>query len=147
MEEQSPAGQFILFEGENDVNSDNFCYEYKEKPIGKRLSKAQSYKNLGSRNRMSKWACGDKAPFNFATWEITPRCSSHFAELKKEELNFFLSLYLLQSDLEMIGQHNLEDFLNNEDQRRRHKVPMLWLHDCTASYSTSKRIGEGAQHK
>ncbi|KMZ80281.1 hypothetical protein PVIIG_03185 [Plasmodium vivax India VII] len=132
MEEQSPAGQFILFEGENDVNSDNFCYEYKEKPIGKRLSKAQSYKNLGSRNRMSKWACGDKAPFNFATWEITPRCSSQFAEL---------------SDLEMIGQHNLEDFLNNEDQRRRHKVPMLWLHDCTAAYSTSKRIGEGAQHK
>ncbi|KJP90208.1 hypothetical protein AK88_00056 [Plasmodium fragile] len=121
MEEQSNTGQFILFEGENDVNSDNFCYEHKEKGIRKRLSRTQSYKNLGSQNRMSKWACGDKAPFNFAIWKITPKCSSRFAEL---------------SDLDTIGKHNLEDFLNNEDQKRRHKVPMLWLHDCTAAYST-----------
>ncbi|ANQ08975.1 Uncharacterized protein PCOAH_00036680 [Plasmodium coatneyi] len=135
MEEQSHAGQFILFEGENNLNSDNFCYEYKEWAIRKTPSKTQSYKNLGSQSRMSKWACGDKTPFNFAIWEITPKCNSPFAQLKKEELNFFLSLYLLQSDLEMIGKHNLEDFLNKEDKRRRHKVPMLWLHDCTAAYS------------
>ncbi|ANQ08472.1 Uncharacterized protein PCOAH_00026540 [Plasmodium coatneyi] len=128
MEEQSEAGQFILFEGENDVNSDNFCYEYKEKAIRKRLSKTQSYKNLGSQNRMSKWACGDRGPLNFAIWEITPKCSSRFAQL---------------SDLEMIGKHNLEDFLNHEDQRRRHKVPMLWLHDSTMAYSTSKMIEKG----
>ncbi|ANQ08907.1 Uncharacterized protein PCOAH_00036770 [Plasmodium coatneyi] len=77
---------------------------------------------------MSKWACRDKAPFNFAIWEITPKCSSRFTQL---------------SDLEMIGKHNLEDFLNHEDQGRCHKVPMLWFHDCTAAYSTSKTIGDG----
>ncbi|ANQ08839.1 Uncharacterized protein PCOAH_00036730 [Plasmodium coatneyi] len=72
------------------------------------------------------------APFPFElliTWkhlnhvskfEITPKCSSHFAEL---------------SDLEMIGKHNLEDFLSNEDHSRRHRVPMLWFHDCAAAYS------------
>ncbi|EUD67164.1 hypothetical protein C922_02314 [Plasmodium inui San Antonio 1] len=135
MKEESHAEQLILFEGENDVNSQNFCYDYKEETPRRRLPKEKNHKNLGSPNGMSKWACGEKAPFNLAIWEINPRCSSRFAEL----LNFFLSLYLLQSDLEMIGKHNLEDFLKSEDQRWSHKVPMLWLHDCTAAYSTSEK--------
>ncbi|CAA9988343.1 conserved Plasmodium protein, unknown function [Plasmodium knowlesi strain H] len=147
--EESHVEPFILFEGENNVNSDNFCYEYKAKSIRKGLSRTQSYRNLSSRSRMSKWACKNGAPFNFAIWEITPRCSSRFAQLKKEKLDLFLSLYLLQSDLGMIGKHNLDDFLYNEDQRRRRRdgVPMLWLHDSTATYSTSRTVQGGVKHK
>eukprot|EP00366_Plasmodium_knowlesi_P001826 XP_002259323.1 hypothetical protein, conserved in Plasmodium species [Plasmodium knowlesi strain H] len=132
--EESHVEPFILFEGENNVNSDNFCYEYKAKSIRKGLSRTQSYRNLSSRSRMSKWACKNGAPFNFAIWEITPRCSSRFAQL---------------SDLGMIGKHNLDDFLYNEDQRRRRRdgVPMLWLHDSTATYSTSRTVQGGVKHK
>ncbi|ANQ08465.1 Uncharacterized protein PCOAH_00026760, partial [Plasmodium coatneyi] len=117
------------------VNNDNFGYEYKEKAIRKRLSKEQSYKNLDSQNGMSKWTCRDKVPFNCAIWRFEDDWEGY--KCSKSE----------RGRLNTVCKHNLEDFLNHEDQKRRHRVPMLWLHDSTAAYSTSKTIGEGIQHK
>ncbi|GAW81084.1 hypothetical protein PGO_092840 [Plasmodium gonderi] len=124
MEEKLNSDKYILFEGENDVRISNFCYEYTEKAMKKRFSNSHTYKNLNSHNRISKWPCKDNVVFNYEKWEITPKCSRRYSQL---------------SDLGMIGKHNLEKCLNKEDQKRRHKTPMLWLHDHTATYSTPER--------
>ncbi|SBT35982.1 conserved Plasmodium protein, unknown function [Plasmodium ovale wallikeri] len=125
MEDSPNSEAYILFEGENEVCYDHFCYEYTEKKTGKRKPpNSQSGKTLCGRSHHSKWAQPGKVNFN---------CDI----LKKEELIFFEALHLLQSDMDCIGKHNLEHYLNGEDRKRRRKIPMLWVRDYKSAYSTN----------
>ncbi|CRG96367.1 conserved Plasmodium protein, unknown function [Plasmodium gallinaceum] len=131
---------FILFEGENEVNYKNFCYDYSEELIRKRTLDFQSYKSLNCKSKLDKWSSKDKIEFNYDTLKLTPKCNQRYVDLinikKKEEFIFICSLWLLQSDLNLIEKHNFRDFLNNNDQEKRYKIPMLWIHDYKTTYST-----------
>ncbi|SBS91240.1 conserved Plasmodium protein, unknown function [Plasmodium ovale curtisi] len=139
MEDSPNSEAYILFEGENEVCYDHFCYEYTEKKTGKKkLPNSQSGKTLSGRSHHSKWAQPDKVDFNCDILKkVTPQCDKRYGDLKKEELSFFEALHLLQSDMDCIGKHNLEDYLNGEDRKRRRKIPMLWVRDYKSAYSTN----------
>ncbi|KAI4838436.1 hypothetical protein MKS88_002915 [Plasmodium brasilianum] len=135
--EEPNSERYILFEGENEVNHDNFCYEYAERTSRKSTSNVQSHKslkNIISKQNKTLWK--DTTEYIPYIPEITPKCSQRYTDLEKKKLSFLCSLCLLQSDLSIIGKHNLKELLNNTEKEKWKKIPFLWIHDYKATYST-----------
>ncbi|CRH00188.1 conserved Plasmodium protein, unknown function [Plasmodium relictum] len=144
---KSKSKSFILFEGENEINYKNFCYDYSEELVRKRTLDFQSHKSLNGKSKLDKWSSKDKIEFNYDSLiklqKLSTKCNKFYIDLlnirNKEELTVFYSLNFLQSKLNLIAKHDFKNFLNYKDQEKCHKIPMLWIHDHKTTYSTSKK--------
>ncbi|ETW60681.1 hypothetical protein PFMC_03381 [Plasmodium falciparum CAMP/Malaysia] len=54
---------------------------------------------------------------------------------KKNQLLFFRSIFLLQNKLNVIATNNINNYITNSHDTRRHSIPMLWIHDNKTVYS------------
>ncbi|KNG74999.1 hypothetical protein PFMG_01216 [Plasmodium falciparum IGH-CR14] len=91
---------YILFEGENDVKSDRFCYDYSNpSPIKKTTKHFTSYKTQMNNDGLFKRA-----------------------SLKQNEFKYDI-------------MNNINNYITNSHDTRRHSIPMLWIHDNKTVYS------------
>ncbi|SPJ11046.1 conserved Plasmodium protein, unknown function [Plasmodium sp. DRC-Itaito] len=127
---------YILFEGENDIKSDRFCYDYSNSStIEKTTKHFTSYKTQINNSNMFKRASLKENEFKCDIMDITPKCNDRYIDMKMNQLICFRSIFLLQNKLSIIAMNNINNYMTNSHHTRRHSIPMLWLHDNKTVYS------------
>ncbi|SOV78168.1 conserved Plasmodium protein, unknown function [Plasmodium sp. gorilla clade G3] len=127
---------YILFEGENDIKSGRFCYDYSNPfPIKKTTRHFTSYKTQMNKNSVFKRESLKQNDFKYDIMSITPKCNDRYIDMKMNKLIFLRSIFLLQNKLNIIAMNNINNYITNSHHTRRHTIPMLWLHDNKTVYS------------
>ncbi|CXI42111.1 conserved Plasmodium protein, unknown function [Plasmodium berghei] len=135
--EKEKSENYILFEGENEIKYDRFGYDgFDERVPDITSSYIQAHNNLSGNGQMKKLALGNNIGFNQNTLKKIPKSGQHYLDSKNENGKLSASIHQLQSDLNIIKQHNMKCHLNDEDNERRNKIPMLWIYNYKTIYST-----------
>ncbi|VEV56493.1 conserved Plasmodium protein, unknown function [Plasmodium vinckei vinckei] len=138
--ETDNSESYILFEGENDIRYDRFGYDGSDERISDINSPyIQPHNNLNEKGQMKKLALGNNIGFNQDTLVIKKSihiyCFIKKYKNRNDGLKLTTSLHQLQSDLNLIRQHNAKYNSNDEDDERRNKIPMLWIYNYKTIYS------------
>ncbi|KEG02252.1 hypothetical protein YYE_02991 [Plasmodium vinckei vinckei] len=133
--ETDNSESYILFEGENDIRYDRFGYDGSDERISDINSPyIQPHNNLNEKGQMKKLALGNNIGFNQDTLKKIQKSGQHYLG-SNDGLKLTTSLHQLQSDLNLIRQHNAKYNSNDEDDERRNKIPMLWIYNYKTIYS------------
>ncbi|CAD2091972.1 conserved Plasmodium protein, unknown function [Plasmodium vinckei lentum] len=137
--ETDNSQSYILFEGENDIRYDRFGYDGSEERLSDINSPyIQSHNNLNEKSQMKKLTLGNNIGFNQDTLKKIQKSCRRYLDPNDEDLKLTTSLHQLQSDLNLIRQHNAKDNSNDEDDERRNKIPMLWIYNYKTIYSAQE---------
>ncbi|ETW42093.1 hypothetical protein PFAG_03425 [Plasmodium falciparum Santa Lucia] len=127
---------FLIFFSLYSVKSDRFCYDYSNpSPIKKTTKHFTSYKTQMNNDGLFKRASLKQNEFKYDIMGITPKCNDRYIDMKKNQLLFFRSIFLLQNKLNVIATNNINNYITNSHDTRRHSIPMLWIHDNKTVYS------------
>ncbi|CDU17956.1 hypothetical protein YYC_04478 [Plasmodium yoelii 17X] len=128
---------YILFEGENEIKYDRFGYDgFDERVSDIKSPYIKARNNLSEKGQIKKLVLGNNIGFNQNTLKKIPKSGQHYLDSKDDGRKMSDSLCQLQSDLNIISQHNMKYHLNGEDDKRRNKIPMLWVYNYKTIYST-----------
>ncbi|CAD2091903.1 conserved Plasmodium protein, unknown function [Plasmodium vinckei brucechwatti] len=137
--EADNSESYILFEGENDIRYDRFGYDGSEERVSDINSPyIQPHNNLSEKSQMKKLPLGNNIGFNQDTLKKIQKSGQHYLGSNDEGLKLTTSLHQLQSDLNVIRQHNAKYNSNGEDDERRNKIPMLWIYNYKTIYSVQE---------
>ncbi|ETW15374.1 hypothetical protein PFFVO_05668 [Plasmodium falciparum Vietnam Oak-Knoll (FVO)] len=101
---------YILFEGENDVKSDRFCYDYSNpSPIKKTTKHFTSYKTQMNNDGLFKRASLKQNEFKYDIMGITPKCNDRYIDMVKIKMI---------KKIDNNDGHNNDD--NNDDDNDGH---------------------------
>ncbi|SCM21301.1 conserved Plasmodium protein, unknown function [Plasmodium chabaudi adami] len=134
--ETDNSESYILFEGEHDIKYDQFGYDgFDERASDTNSPYIQAHNNLNEKGHMKKLALSNNIGFNQDTLKKIQKYGHHYLDSKYNDLNLATSIHQLQSDLSIIRQHKGKYNSNGEDDERRNKIPMLWIHNYKTIYS------------
>lgn len=127
---------FILF-AEEEINEKNFGYQYSkdfetEDRWDQNVSKTTTFSN-----KLAKWDSKCLINFNTDVLGITPMCNKDYQDIKAEELKFGCALLLLETDVKILAEHNMKDYLNGIHEKKRNNIPKLWTYDYQSTYATN----------
>ncbi|SOV15836.1 conserved Plasmodium protein, unknown function [Plasmodium sp. gorilla clade G2] len=127
---------YILFEEENNIRSDRFCYDYSNpSPTKKTPKHFTSYKDEMNKNSLLKRSSRKQKEFKYDITGLSRMCNDRYIDMKMNQIMFLRSLILLQNKLNTIAMNNINNYITTSHDSRRHNIPMLWLHDNKTVYS------------
>lgn len=133
----SEASSFILFEGENEVSGQRFGYEYS----GELNTEGYIYPDVkeqkNAHNTLFKWEANKDVHFRVNTLGVITKCNEDYKQIREDDLKFSYALCLLKVDLTQIAQHDMKNYLQAVDKKKRQNIPKLWIYDYPSTYTTN----------